>query len=85
MTLSYSGFNNNSELFSRDRPENWMPTGNSFQNFRSFACEFQSGHGCVTEEEISFHHGDIRDFPNFDKSKERRRRFRLEEASEQRA
>lgn len=68
VTSSYSGFNNNSELFSRDRPENWMADGRFITELRSFACEFQSGHGCITEEEISFHHGDIRDYPDFEKS-----------------
>ena len=69
VTLSFSGFNNNSELFSRDRPGNWMADARLISELCSFACEFQSGHGCITEEEISFHHRDIRDYPDFDRSR----------------
>ena len=69
VTLSFSGFNNNSELFSRDRPGNWMADARLISELCSFACESQSGHGCITEEEISFHHRDIRDYPDFDRSR----------------
>lgn len=69
VTLSFSGFNNNSELFSRDHPGNWMADARLISELCSFACEFQSGHGCITEEEISFHHRDIRDYPDFDRSR----------------
>ena len=44
VTLSVSGFNNNSELFSRDRPGNWMADARLISELCSLACEFQSGH-----------------------------------------
>jgi hypothetical protein len=69
LALSSSGFNNNSELFSRDRPGNWTADARLISELCSFACEFQSGHGCITEEEISSHHRDIRDYPDFDRSR----------------
>jgi len=68
LALNSSGFNNNSELFSRD-PPNARAYGRFTSALCSFACEFQSGHGCITEDEISFHHRDIRDYPDFDRSR----------------
>jgi hypothetical protein len=67
--LSSLGFNNNSELFSRDRLGNTTADGRFISELCSFACEFQSGHGCITEDKISFDYRDIRDYPDFDRSR----------------
>ncbi len=68
VTLSFSGFNNNSELFSRDRLGYTTADERFISELRSFACEFQSAHGCITENEISFHHYDVGDYRNLDRS-----------------
>jgi hypothetical protein len=69
LALSSSGFNNNSELFPRDPTRNPRVDVRFTSELRSFACEFQSGHGCFTEDEISFHRRDVRDYPDFDRSR----------------
>ncbi len=69
IALSSLGFNNNSELFSRDRLGNTTADGRFILELRSFACEFSSEHGCITEDKISFHHRDLRDYRDFDRSR----------------
>jgi hypothetical protein len=67
--LSSLAFNNNSELFSRDRCGNTTADGRFIFELRSFASEFWSEYGCITQDKISFHHRDIHDYSDFDRSR----------------
>jgi hypothetical protein len=68
-TLSSVGFNNNSELFSRDHLGTTTAEGIFILELRSFACEFWSGRDYISEDKISFHHHDVRDYEDFDRSR----------------
>ena len=83
VTLSFSGFNNNSEWYSLDHPG--ADFGLMEDSFRNSVLSHtgSSRHGCIAENEISFHHRypELSGFRDIQK----RRRLRLEEAPEQRA